>query len=197
MSEDKSKKELDGAACSNEGQVETIENQRIVPRKRDNQISFENFLMFFPEVELPYSILSETQRMIEEEQEPLSATWMFNFVLGKDAVIDEFTEFMPCFSIASQHKIHILVYWEATLEGNAYKLATFSREGHLIDSRTIAGMRYESNSVIQSVCTITQSLTFSTVDGRLDSEGQPTDFSHETHEQRFCQVEADGQIVDL
>ena len=62
-----------------------------ISEKKANAITFENFLNFFPEVELPYTITSDTQRFLSVQNDPLSATWMFNFVLDENAVIDEFT----------------------------------------------------------------------------------------------------------
>lgn len=183
-----------GPNCNHEhdNKKESVE---IIPAKVKKQITFPNFFNFFPALELPYSIVSDTQRLIALEHEILSPEWLFNFVLDEEATIDEFTEFMPCFSIPSDKGIFIIVYWEANLEGNSYHLVTFSKTGVLIDKLRIAGTKYEASSLIQSVCTISEYWMVSIVDARIDENGNAIDFSHETHQQRYFQVSMEGEII--
>lgn len=170
----------------------------IVPEKRANQITFENFLQFFPYVELPYTITSETQRLISRKNDPLSATWLQAFVLRDNAEIDDYTEFMPCFSIADTHGFWAIVYWQATLEGSTYFLATFSKEGILIDQKKIAGTKYTEDGLYQMVCTISESWMFSCAEGKLNAEGHSAPVSSDsTHFHTALQLTGDGEIVPI
>lgn len=171
---------------------------RIVPSKKKNRITFENFLQFFPFVELPYTITSETQRLISRKNDPLSAEWLFNFVLDKDAIVDDYTEFMPCFSIADTHGFWAIVYWEASLEGTTYFLTTFSKEGVLIDKKKIAGTKYTEDGLYQMVCTISEGWLFSSAEGRLDAQGNTAPVSSDsTHLHTTLQMTGDGEIVAI
>lgn len=171
---------------------------KIVPSKKQNRITFENFLQFFPFVELPYTITSETQRLISRKNDPLSAEWLFNFVLGKDAIIDEYTEFMPCFSIADTHGFWAIVFWEAGLEGTTYFLTTFSKNGVLIDKKKIAGTKYGEDGLYQMVCTISETWLFSCAEGRLDAQGNTAPISsNSTHLHTTLQMTGDGEIVAI
>lgn len=171
---------------------------KIIPSKKQNRITFENFLQFFPFVELPYTITSDTQRLISRKNDPLSAEWLFNFVLDQDAVIDEYTEFMPCFSIADTHGFWAIVYWEANLEGTTYFLTTFSKDGILIDKKKIAGTKYTEDGLYQMVCTISETWLFSCAEGRLDAQGNTAPISPDaTHLHTTLQMTGDGEIVAI
>lgn len=171
---------------------------KIIPSKKKNRITFENFLNFFPPVELPYTITSDTQRLISLKNDPLSAEWMFNFVLGKDEVIDEYTEFMPCFSLPDTKKFFALVYWEAGLEGSTYYLLTYTKDGVIIDKSKIAGTKYQQDGLYQMVCTISPSWLFSCAEGRLDENGNAAPISSEdTHRHTALQMTSEGEIVSI
>ncbi|MFK7798215.1 MAG: hypothetical protein AB8E82_12230 [Aureispira sp.] len=171
---------------------------RIVPSKKQNRITFENFLQFFPFVELPYTITSETQRLISRKNDPLSAEWLFNFVLDKDAIVDDYTEFMPCFSIPDTHGFWAVVFWEAGLEGTTYYLTTFSKAGVLIDKKKIAGTKYTQDGLYQMVCTISETWLFSCAEGRLDAQGNTAPISPDsTHLHTTLQMTGDGEIVAI
>lgn len=171
---------------------------RVIPKKNAHQVTFENFLQFFPYVELPYTITSETQRLISRHNDPLSPTWLLEFVLGEEQEIDPFTEFMPCFSIPDTHGFWAIVYWEAQLEGTTYWLTTFSKEGVLIDRKKIAGTKYDTDGLYQMVCTISESWMFSMAEGKLDAEGNAAPLSSDsTHSHTALQMTGDGEIVDI
>jgi len=171
---------------------------RIIPTKKNNRITFENFMHFFPMVELPYTITSDTQRLISQKCDPLSATWMFNFVLDKDAIIDEFTEYMPCFSIPDTNDFFAIVFWEAGIEGSTYYLTTFSKNGILIDKKKIAGTKYNPDGLYQMVCTISSTWLFSCAEGRLDANGNTAPVSSDNdHLHTSLQLTGDGEIVPI
>jgi hypothetical protein len=171
---------------------------RIVPSKKQNRITFDNFLQFFPFVELPYTITSDTQRLISKKNDPLAVEWLFNFVLDQDAAVDEYTEFMPCFSIPDTHGFWAVVYWEAGIEGTTYFLTTFSKEGVLIDKKKIAGTKYTEDGLYQMVCTIGESWLFSCAEGRLDAQGNTAPISSDTtHLHTTLQMTGDGEIVAI
>lgn len=171
---------------------------KIIPSKKQNRITFENFLQFFPYVELPYTITSDTQRLISRKNDPLSAEWLFHFVLDQEAVVDDYTEFMPCFSIADTHGFWAIVYWEANLEGTTYFLTTFSKDGILIDKKKIAGTKYTEDGLYQMVCTISETWLFSCAEGRLDAQGNTTPISPDsTHLHTTLQMTGDGEIVAI
>ncbi len=195
-----------GSSCHHEQEDDIAEQDffvkknktRIIPTKIENNISFPNFLNFFPPVELPYTITSDTQRLISRQNDPLSAEWMFNYVLGKEATIDEFTEFMPCFTLPETHGFYALVYWEAAIEGTAYYLVTYALSGVIIDKIKIAGTKYDEDGLLQMVCTIGEDWMISCVEGRLDAEGKTKAVEiGKTHHHTYLQLSSEGEIVAI
>jgi len=171
---------------------------KVIPEKEANQITFNNFINFFPPVELPYTITSDTQRLISLENDPMSAEWMFNFVLGKDDVIDEYTEYMPCFAIPDTRDFFAIVYWEANLNGSTFYLITYSKSGVIIDKSKIAGTKYMEDGLYQMVCTISETWMFSCAEGRLDEKGNTAPVSpEESHLHHTLQMSGDGEIVPI
>ena len=105
---------------------------------------------FFPPIELPFSITSDTERQIAQVHDPLNPAWVVQFLLDPDQ-LDEYTEFMPCFSIPKTENFYGIIYWQASLEGNAYFLTTFSKSGNIIDHKIIAGSLYLEDADRKSV----------------------------------------------
>ncbi|MCH2021836.1 MAG: hypothetical protein MK207_05090 [Saprospiraceae bacterium] len=186
-------------------QIEDLQNfkedkvkVKIIPEKEANLITFSNFINFFPPVELPFTITSDTQRLLSLNNDPLSAEWLFNFVLGKDDIIDEYTEYIACFSIPDTKDFFAIVYWEACLEGSTYYLTTFSKSGIVIDKSKIAGTNYKDDGLYQMVCTISPGWLFSCVEGKIDEKGNPAPISsEEEHLYKSLQLSGDGEIVPI
>lgn len=186
----------DGVTEENSDFVKRQDKVRILPQKKQQRITFSNFLNFFPPVELPFTITSDTQRLISLENDPLSAEWLFNFVLGKDEVIDEFTEFMPCFALPDNQDYFAIIYWQAGIEGTTFYLITYSKTGVMIDKKKVAGTKYNSDGLLQMVCTISEDLMISCVEGKLDAQGhaQPVEET-KTHHHSYLQLSSEGEIV--
>lgn len=160
------------------------------------EISFDNFLSLFPEVELPVSLTSESQRLIAEVQQPLNDKWVVRFLLGDGEWIDDYTEYMPCFRIPKTLTFHAVVYWEATLLGNAYHLVTFDRAGKVIDKCVLAGTKYEENELIQTVCTIRPDWSISQIQGRVDAhKGNALPLNRD--DQAILRLTTEGEIIEL
>lgn len=82
---------------------------------------------------------------------------------------DEFTEYMPCFSLPVSKDFHALVYWKASLEGNGYYLITFNKEGYPIDRGYLAGTLYAGDELVQTVCTLHANGNILQAQGRQDA----------------------------
>ena len=169
--------------------------KKIIPNKAENDLSLANFLQFFPDVSLPYTLSTESQRMFSLENEPLSVAWMDRFALVDMSELDPFTEFMPCFRLPMKKCIAI-VYWKANISGSSFYVVTLDQHGRSIDQHNIAGLTYNTKGMMQKVCTISTDLMISMVEGRVDETGHsiPVDPAH-SHLQSYLQIKEDGQIV--
>ena len=169
--------------------------KKVLPKSSDNDLSFANFLQFFPEVTLPYTLSTESQRMFSLENEPLSIAWMDRFALINADEMDPFTEFMPCFRLPIKDCVAI-VYWKANISGASFYVVTFDQKGRRIDQKNIAGLSYNTKGMMQKVCTISTNLMISMVEGRVDELGNsiPVDPAH-SHLQSYLQIKEDGQMI--
>ena len=175
---------------------ETCTHHHDTEEKKETQkteLPFSEFLNFFPKVELPLILNTDMQRQISEMQDPINAAWMEKFVLDTDQ-IDEFTEFMPCFQIADSNSFSAIIYWQASLEGNAFFLTTFSKAGNIIDQKLLAGTLYLEDGMKQLVCSIGQDWTINRSEGMLGLKGEI--IKSEQPKITFMQITLEGEILE-
>jgi hypothetical protein len=179
-----------GADCTHEHHHDD-EQIKIIPQKKD--LVFSDFVSLFPEITLPLTLSTDTQREIELVNEPLNAAWMGKFVLD-ETQIDDFTEFMACFRIPDTKDFIALVYWQASLEGNAFFLTTFSKNSSLIDHKLIAGTLYLEDGMKQLVCSIAKDWSINRVEGMLGANGEIVKV--DDPKITFMQISIEGEIVE-
>lgn len=165
--------------------------QTIIPPKAN--LNFEDFLNFFPPVELPFSITSDTERAIAQVQDPLNPAWVTRFLLDPEE-LDEYTEFMPCFSFPNTEKFFGIVYWQASLEGNAYFLTTFSKSGNIIDHKIIAGTIYLKDAMVQMVCSISEDWSILRSEAELLANGEIN--KEKEPKTKFIQMTLEGELLE-
>lgn len=117
-------------------------------------VNFEDFLEYFPELELPVTLTDESHFVFAKENQPLSSIATATFILPHEPDADEFTEFVPCFRIPETFDFHAVIYWMANLMNYQYVLASYSKEGALIDKKVIAGTYSNAQQLTTSVATI-------------------------------------------
>lgn len=124
-----------------------------------SKFAFPQFLEKFPPVEMPTTLGEEDHHTFSTENEPLSAALVEQFIHPLENVEDdEFTEYVPCFSIEGTKHFHALVYWKAGLLTYEYVLATFAPDGRVIARRVIAKTEVQEDKIHRSVATIDEDL---------------------------------------
>ena len=116
--------------------------------------TFRDFLEFFPEIELPITLNDEIHHLFSSQNKPIHPLLIEKFILPLEGPQDGLNEFIACFKIPETHQFHAIVYWAAGITGYTYKLVTFTKEGHLIDNKVIAGTFFDGNQLTQSIATI-------------------------------------------
>lgn len=142
---------------------------------------FTDFLAKFPEIELPISLTEETRHLFSMKNKPIPDELIHTFILPvEEEELDEFSEFMACFSIPGTGAFHALVYWRAGLLNYQYKIITFDKKGEFIDKRVIAGTYSDGEKVTQSVATIQENLQIVVASGQSEAEEDLFDGSSST-----------------
>lgn len=157
------------------------------------QVSFEQFLDYFPETKLPVTLSEDAAHRYSQINEPFHQLAIEQFIHPIETEYDELTEFVPCFRIPETHAFHAVVYWKAGLMNYQYVLATFTKKGELIDRRVLAGTFVQGDVMTQSVATIEEDWMIYVVSG----QGLAHDDLYEAGRSRAFELELlpDGLII--
>ncbi len=125
--------------------------------------AFAEFLLKFPEIELPATLGEDTHHTFSTENEPLTEAMVAAFIGEPE---DEFTEFVPCFMVGATEQFVAVVWWKAGLLNYEYFLATFKLDGQPVARRVIASTRASGDSLALMVAHITPELVVYIAEGR-------------------------------
>lgn len=157
-------------------------------------INFPAFIAKFPPVNLPITLGEETHHVFGIENEPLSDALIESFILPVDqADLDEFTEYVPCFSIADTENFVAVVWWKAELLNYEYTLATYTVQGQLIGREVIAGTRVTDGKVFRAVAFINEEYEITIGEGESPDGNQL--FDPTTSKTRYLEIMVNGEIV--
>lgn len=145
----------------------------------DLDLTFDHFLSYFPEVELPVILSDESPHTFDRHNIPFPAHIIETFLVTIDpGAIDEFTEYVPCFRLPDQAEFHALIYWKAGLLDYQFHLVTYDKKSFkMIDHATLGGVQSVNNKLTRSVATIDEDLIIHVVKGESADEESPYDAS--------------------
>lgn len=123
-------------------------------------MSWDEFLSFFPEVELPVSVTEELINSAEAVNKvfPPVAIAEYISVWEREAEFDEFTEFVPILRIIQPDDFFAVIYWKGGLMSYEYVLVTLDKEGSLISRRVIASTISDGKTIKRAVAKIDEDL---------------------------------------
>ena len=159
-------------------------------------VSFRQFLDYFPEVELPVTLTDESARDFSRHNEPLPPAVIEQHILPLEAEVDEWTEFVPCFRIPATYGFHALVYWRAGLMNYHFALATFTKEGALIDRQVIAGTISDGQTLLHSMAVMDEDWEILILSGTTGADATAS-YNASTSKARKLEMMPDGRIIDL
>lgn len=157
---------------------------------------FPDFVAKFPPVSMPVTLGEDTHHTFSTENEPLPVDMVEQFILPTNdpgTPDDEFTEYVPCFSIDDTESFVALVWWRAGLLNYEYVLATFSAKGELIGRRIVAFTRVNGEKVSRAVATIDEDWVVFIAEG--ESSGSDDFFDPTSSKTYDVEIMADGEIV--
>ncbi|MDA9773344.1 hypothetical protein N9B82_00190 [Saprospiraceae bacterium] len=159
-------------------------------KKKD--ITVEEMLSFFPELELPITLTEESALDFSNHNKALPFEALAKFILPYEDVHDDLTEYVPCFRLENTINIHVLVYWKASLMNYEYKMMTIDQTGQFIDGKVIAGILSNGETIIRTVSTIDEDWIIHSVVG----EENPSSTTPNTASKAFnLELLATGEII--
>jgi len=126
---------------------------------------FKEFLSYFPPIQLPITLSSDLHLVFSKENKPLPQALTFEFLQQGEEGEDEFTEYVPCFSLKVGEQFVPVVFWKAGLMSYEYILATFQRNGSFISSKVIAGTKSDGESMLKRIATIDEEALITVAEG--------------------------------
>jgi hypothetical protein len=162
--------------------------------EKKQYISFQQFLAYFPKVELPVTLTTDTHHEFSQHNTPMPEVMADEYLAS--AHDDEFTEYIPCFSIPNTKNFHAVVAWRAGLMEYEYHLVTFDKSGNLLDKRVIAGTKSDGQLLTRSVATIESDWLIHIVEGNeLFREGESI-FNPDASQVINLEMTLNGEIIN-
>lgn len=141
-------------------------------------IKLEDFLDYFPSIELPITLSENSISHIEKTSKIIPEP-ILDMTIRKWEKVDPdgFTEYVPCFTLAKSENFILLVYWKASLSGFEYFAVTLGYDFQLIDRKQIASTLHIRDQIKSSVVHIDEDLTFhviASIDGVTANSFNPS-----------------------
>lgn len=162
--------------------------------KKSTLVKFEHFLEKFPEVDLPVTLSEDIHLEFSRLNDPLPQAMIEQYLNeAGDIVVDEFTEFVPCFSLKKTENFHAIVYWIGALLDYQYVMMTFDKTGNRISHHVIAGTKLIDNALLRSVATIDEEWIIYVVAGMADAK--TNQFEANASQSFHFELLATGEII--
>ena len=144
---------------------------------------------------MPVVLGEDSHHLFSKENEPLTEGMIEQFILGDDTgAADEFTEFVPCFSIEGTKGFIALVWWKAGLLRYEYFLTTFSPKGEMLDQRIISFLEAGEGRIRRSVANIDEDWEVYIAEGTSNAETE--EFEPESTKTHSFEIGFNGKFVD-
>ena len=155
------------------------------------KVTFANYLSRFPEVAPPVTLRDDSNHDFEAN-DPLQAEMIEQYITRYEVVeMDEFTEYLACFRLPKSGGYQTLVYWKAGLLNYDFVIATYKKDGNMIDKKAIAGIKVVGQNISRSIATINEDLAINIAEGMEIAGG---DFSADATKARRFQIGENGLI---
>lgn len=156
-------------------------------------ITLDEFLSFFPEVDLPIILTEDSISVFSKENKALPPIAIETYISEWEQIEDELVEFIPCIKIAVQKDIFALVYWKAELLSYQYFLVTINNSGQMLARKVIAGLISNGEDIMRSAATIKEDLTIHVVSGNESSDT----FDPKESKPYYMEIMPDGSIISF
>lgn len=144
--------------------------------KRLPAYTFDDFLSYFPAIDLPVNLTETSIHSFEKENKPFPEGIIEQFIHPlEEGIPDEFTEFIPCFQLKETHQFTAIVYWKAGLMEYQYIMATYGEKQQLIKSAVIAGTKTTQDEILRSVAHLDEDWMIHIVEGSKNVEAATYD----------------------
>lgn len=126
-------------------------------RNKMKSLSFETFVEFFPEVELPVILTDESIHSFSKLNKPLPLAGLVEHMEIGERDIDEYTEYIPCFRFMVSENVLAIVYWKGELLSYEYFLLCYNiKSAEIVSKKIISGTKSNGDILLKSSSVITE-----------------------------------------
>jgi len=129
----------------------------------------DDFLLYFPEAELPINISSEYMGMFGQINIPVPEDLIKEYLLDNDpeSLYQDGLEieYIPCFQLPGGKNFKAIVYLKISLMNYEYFLHTFDNAGRTISVKMIATMSSDGNQIKEKTAMIDENNVVWTLEG--------------------------------
>ena len=155
--------------------------------------AFKSFLKHFSKEKLPITLSDETVSYFDRKNTPFNQSVIRQFIKQGESEDDELTEYVPCCIIPGTKDFHAVIYWRGMMLEYDFLLATFNKNGILINKKVIAGVRSDGKNVKRSVATIDEDWIISIVAG--EQVGKETLYNPLKSQIMTMELMSNGEII--
>jgi hypothetical protein len=156
-------------------------------------VDFQQFLNYFPAVELPITLREDTYEELSADMPIIPQAMIDHFLMDEADFDDDMTEYIPCFRLPKHEHFDAVVYWKASLLSYDYILKTYTKDGEgVIDSQTIAGTQVKDGQIIQSIAIVGADDTIYIATGNINDDGTIADATQNST--RTIEINEDGTL---
>ena len=137
------------------------------------KMTLQQFLDFFPVVELPVNLSEDTVEIFSKNNKVLPPPALHDYIEQWESDLGEYDEIVPCLQLPGELEFIGIIYWKGGLLQYEYILVTLSKDGELIARRPIASTIVEDGIIKQSVASIDEDMIIHIMAG-ANPEGETT-----------------------
>ena len=171
-----------------------LEKNLTLHQMKKDKSTFQQFLSYFPTIELPVHLTDDSLSVFSKENVPIPSQIVADYIaIFDNTEQDEYTEYIPCFSIQEGDAFNAVVYWKAQLMNYEYHIVTFDKKGNFITGKVIGGTISNGKSLIKTVATIDEDWIIHIVSGEDDA--QSPNYNPENSKSYSMEILSTGDII--
>lgn len=157
---------------------------------------FEDFLTYFPLIELPVNISSEYFSVFSSFTKPVPEILISKYIMDESRIVaeenDPETEYIACFRINENQNFNAIVYLRISLLNYEYHLHTYDNAGRTISSEVISSLNYDGTFIKETAALIDETLRIWKMEG---TSAENSDFDPANTRFESFLINDNGEII--
>jgi len=156
--------------------------------------TFQDFLSFFPNIELPVTLTEESRFEFSKANKPFPGAVIDTYITPMEEIeADECTEYEPCLRFQVNDEIMAVIYWRGAVYNYEYILVTFNKHANMVSRKVIAGTKFTEQFIQQSVASLMEDFTINVAVGVKKTTDK--DYEPQNSQSMSFEILSTGDII--